>query len=106
MPWTVVCTHRSAYEGLDPDMPQKPYEVERREFRWWLCADFWRRFRFSYPTIGMRWVETEIVHASGREQLLRTRLYEWAAARPWALLYWLRSRWDGLRYGRDRDARS
>jgi hypothetical protein len=54
----------------------------------------------------MRWIETQIVRAGKPAEESFAPDWTRALDPAWAVLYWLRSRYDGLRYGRDRDARS
>ena len=101
--WTVVYTGRSAYEGLG----ETAYEAKRTHHRTYLGADFHRRFRARIPTMGNRWVETEILCDSkplgeNRPERLATVLEDYV----WPALYWLRNHWDGLRWGLDRDRRA
>ena len=110
--WEVVYTHRSAYEGLGPDGGEKPWDQEgRSEHRTWFGADFYRRFRFRPMTLGFRWVETSILPAGTPHEPGDSppdgepRWAEHLERGVWRPLYWLRNRWDGLRYGLNRDRR-
>lgn len=122
--WEVAQVHWSAYSGLVPREEGGEFDHEygeRLQFRSFLGADFWRRFRVQYFAWGFRGTNTVIVRPgtprfpdAGSAEERRA----WYAAAPvpprymwlfdravWPALYWLRSRWDGLRYGMDRDAR-
>lgn len=100
------------YEGLGPDGEQpREQRSPRTQHRTWLGADFHRRFRARYLSMGMRWVETAIVPAEphvewtpGLSDMDPPR-YARLSGRLWPPLYWLRKHWDGLRFGLDRDAR-
>lgn len=72
------------------------------EHRTWLGADFHRRFRYHHLSLGSCWGWTEPERIDPSVTPMVTEQYEEALKRLWAVLSWLRSRWYGLRYGRDR----
>jgi hypothetical protein len=95
--WTVHY-HHEFMDGSGTKDYEKP-----TDHRTYVGADFHRRFRYNHAGLGSCWVTTEMVPAAGVE--LVGERYEAALKRLWAALYWVRARWDGLRYGRDRDSR-
>lgn len=110
--WEIIYTNRSAYDGMGTG--EEPYETGRTQHRTWIGADFYRRFRFRPFTLGMRWVETAIYPVEPRREWQAHMIpfggepvsAEWLERWLWSPLYWLRNRWDGLRFGLDRDSRA
>lgn len=105
--WAVVPVVHSIYEGLTLDEGGDgcPRAMRPSKHRTFVGADWHRRFRASYPTLGNRWVVTSIVHVGADPTDPDPRIA--GALMPlWAVLYFVSNRWDGLRYGRDRDRRS
>lgn len=110
----VLYVERSMYEGVDPDCPW-PSLARRAEYRSWLAADFGRRFRPAYRGPGWSAQTVTLIVAPGTEwtreapdpPLVKMPRYAKAIERwLWRPIYWLRNRWDGLRYGLDRDRKS
>lgn len=88
------------HEGIGPSAT---YEVDRRPCATKFGADFCRRFRLRQLAV-MSFLAGNyslITEPGGDENVGVPEWFE----RIWKPLYWLRSRWDGLRYGRDRDER-
>lgn len=103
--WNVVYTLRSMYEG-DEEGDERPRALGVSSHRTFIGADFHRRFHSdAYPTLGNRWVETSIIR-TGADPLDPDPRMASVVMPFWSVLYWLRKRWDGLRFGLDRDRRS
>lgn len=86
--------------GLGPDATK---ETARRPCMTILGADYARRFRITtWPVMSMLAGNVTSITKPGQLEAVDVPAsYE----RLWRRVYWLRDRWDGLRYGRDRDAR-
>ena len=102
-PWEVVYVHDMGYG-------QHVSEEGRTQHRTFVGADFYRRFRYHHVGMGACRVDTFIARTADA-----VAWDSWAQAEPpsyarvfdrlWPALYFLRSRWDGLRRGLDRDRR-
>jgi len=108
----VLYVERSMYEGADPDCPW-PRFVRRTSHRSFFAADFARRFRPAYTGPGWSSYTTTMIVKPGAQWsaetadsidvMLDPRYLDIVVRFLWNPLYWLRKRWDGLRYGLDRD---
>lgn len=109
--WEVIYTRWTMYAGMGTGEENSEYG-ERTHHRTYFGADLHRRFRFRGYTMGMRGFTTCIVRTADEvawsNELEPSRPPRYAAILDrvvWPIAYFLRSRWDGLRYGLDRDAR-
>lgn len=107
--WEVIYEHVTAYAGMGTG--EENSERARTQHRTYLGAEYHRRFRSRHPTMGMRWIVTYIVRPephvpySDNIEIAKSPRYAVVLERVmWPAVYWLRSRWDGLRHGVDRDA--
>lgn len=111
----VLYIERSMYEGVDPDCPWPSFRG-RTSHRSFLTADFSRRFRTAHQ--GPGWssqTQTAIVEPGSTwsrdapgdlDTVMDPRYLKFVERFVWNPLYWLRNRWDGIRYGLDRDRKS
>jgi hypothetical protein len=110
-------------EVRDPDKPRRPWhrydavvvnyhdgigpsattEWSRRPCVTLIGADYARRFVCRYGP-AMSFLAGNVTSVTRPGQLDSIGIPE-SYERIWRPVYWLRDRWDGLRYGRDRDAR-
>lgn len=119
--WDVVWVGYSNYFGIGGEFerpPHAPHEKARTSYRTYLGADWSRRFsarnRALTATLGTFRTITAIVHAGtplprgDRGEVLEPDpvgpWYGGTVERVWPVVYWFRNRWDGLRYGLNRDA--
>ena len=114
--WEVMYIHWTAYAGMGGERNRETPD-ERTQHWTWLGADFYRRFRYRAFSMGMRGVQTSIVRTSERRVWVDGDPQTWEMSKApaysvifekyvWPAFYFVRNRWDGLRYGRDRDARA
>lgn len=101
--WEVAYVHE--FNFMDPSLEGTTHH------RSYVGADWHRRFRYRHFGMGSCRVITLITRTADNvawdtfEQAKPPR-YALAFHRVvWPVVYFLRSRWDGLRYGRDRDRR-
>jgi len=88
------------HEGIGPSATR---EMGRRPCATKIGADFCRRFLIKPgPAMSILAGNYTLVTTPGSGEGLDVP--EWYE-KLWAPLYWIRSRWDGLRYGLDRDRR-
>lgn len=93
----VICYH----DGFDD---RALHEVDRRPCATMLGADFSRRFRCrTMPVMSYLAGNLTLIAAPGESENVE-QVPEWYE-KLWPPLYWLRARWDGLRFGFDRDRR-
>lgn len=93
----MICYH----DGFEP--PSR-HEVDRRPCATMIGADFCRRFRLrQWPVMSFLAGNYSLITEPGGDEQVAD-VPEWYA-KVWPPLYWLRSRWDGLRYGLDRERR-
>lgn len=90
----------SYHDGIGPSATR---EVDRRPCSTKLGADFCRRFRLRRgPTMSMLAGNYTLITKPGETDNVEIPAWQ---ERVWDPLYWLRNRWDGLRYGYDREMR-
>jgi len=82
--------------------------VERRSCWTLLGADYARRFRMR-PGLSLfasfdSGYYTRVLYVGETDLHGRLAVPDWYQ-KLWKPLYWMRNRWDGLRYGLDRDSR-
>lgn len=126
--WDVVWVGYSNYYGIDTEHgeylrpPHAPHEKARKSFRSYLGADWSRRFssKHRWITASMGSFRTTTVIVRAGHALIRdpndnleypeydgTRYATWFFGddrNVWKVFYWIRERWDGLRFGLNRDA--
>lgn len=115
--WEVIYIRQSMYDGID-GAPQSGEISQRTRHRTYAGADWHRRFHRDRSVawgVGFQSLATAVVRTEEHLRWDDEALYAAAERGPkyvwlldfvvWPVVYFIRNRWNGLRYGLDRDAR-